>query len=232
MRHEESPRWAQRPFTQTGRVRPRGSGDSPESPSKSVAQRAGALPRHPSKAQRVRSDLQGVHPGRPGPRKLPAPAVPGSDSGLRCQVGRTPGSGAHNRGAGHRGASQTGRVHSCWVPFCPPSAPPCPPYTVPIVCPRHLELPLWPQHLPCPPLPGGAHKPSALPGPQTQQAAEQPCIYLGTKLGSERAGGLSQVTQAKPKALGLNSFLPPKCRPPGSPAGQRQPAPWWARPCP
>lgn len=174
-----------------------------------MAQRAGAPPHHPSNAQRGRSDLQGVAPRKTWPTGSSWPSAdPGSEPGPRpCQLGGTPASGAHNRGASHKGSIPRRAGH---IPAechsAPPTAPPCPPHTVPIVCPRHLEVPLasGPNTSHALPFPGGAHEPSTplqVPGPSGQQK-HRAFIW------EPRTGHPGHA-----RALDLDSFLSPECRP-------------------
>lgn len=115
--------------------------------------------------------------GNPGIPGLPVPssAIPGSAE--PCVAGWARG---HCGGAGHEGSDvltfPDRPAHSCWGATVPPTPPhPAPPHTVPIVCPRHFELPLplafdtasqtpitrWGSPSPCPrpqPLGGQPHQ--------------------------------------------------------------------------
>lgn len=105
--------------------------------------------------------------GDPGIPALPGPslAIPGSAEPRVAGWAR-----GHGGGAGHEGSDgltlPDRPAHSCWGATGPPTPPhPAPPHTVPIVCPRHFELPLPPASdtTPHPPVAraggGGLHKP-------------------------------------------------------------------------
>lgn len=121
--------------------------------------------------------------GDPGIPALPGPslAVPGSAEPRVAGWAR-----GHSGGAGHEGSDgltfPDRPAHSCWGATGPPTPPhPAPPHTVPIVCPRHFELPLplASNTAPHPPVAGGGRAPQAkahLSQPPAPQRATTPAL--------------------------------------------------------
>lgn len=108
--------------------------------------------------------------------------------------------------------SQTGLAHSCLGVTLPLQCPTRAPHTVPIVCPRHFELPLPPASntSPHPPIPRWGPTSSNIhllvPDPKGQA---MPFIWEPGKERSEKESGLLQATQTARNSRPANSCLLP-----------------------